>query len=156
MHNTEAPHLLTIFAVACTAVLIVLGLASERIAAQMAGSKATKNDPTKAKPKSPGAAANGSEKTNNARAFLQTAQDQASLAESACARASSGPKSSRLAAAEQAHYHAQAAHEAAGNATTAAEGGQGPASAVAALARDVAARAQGAADRARSNASTSS
>ncbi len=152
MHNTEPSHLFTILAVASTGILIVLGLVSERISAKLTPSKAKLDGKNSEKHESPTAAANGHEKTNNALAFLQTAKNQASQAESACSRASSGPKSSRQAAAEQAHYHAQAAQEAAGNSTAAAAGGPVPAADAAAQARDVACRAQGAADRARYNA----
>lgn len=99
--------------------------------------------------------ANGSsEKTNNARTYLQTALDQAAQAEAASLRANNGNRDSRLAAAEEAHYCALAAEEAASNATTAAAGGPLEANDVAAQARNAAARARAAADRARYNAHT--
>lgn len=152
MHNIEPAHLFTILAVASTAVLIILGMVAEARGRKVAAKTGAKD---KAKSKSPAAAANGQEKTNNALAFLQTVKDQASQAESACSRASSGPRNSRLSAAEQAGYHAQAAQAAASSATSAAEGGPAPAAAAAAMARDIAAQAQGTADRARYNAATS-
>lgn len=100
-------------------------------------------------------AANGTgEKTDNARAYLQTALDQATQAEAASLRANTGNRDSRLAAAEEAHYFAVAAEEAASNATNAAAGGPLEANDVAAQARNAAVRARAAADRARYNAHT--
>jgi hypothetical protein len=103
-----------------------------------------------------GDASGGTEKIAHARAFLQTALDQASQAESASARANSGNRSSRMSAAEQAHYNAVAAEQAAGSATDAAAGGPIEANDAAAQARNAAARARAAADRARYNASLAS
>lgn len=126
---------------AVTAGLIMLGLAAQsrlRLApAEGSGSSDSCN------------------KLYSANQHLQTANDQASQAESAASAASYGDRSSRLAAAERSRYHAIAARAAADRATSAAYGGGTSASDAAAKARAAADRAQAAANDATYRASTS-
>lgn len=94
-------------------------------------------------------------KTFQAREHLQYASDQATQAESAAGRAGcSGNRSAKLAAAEEAQYHANYAREAADRATAAAAGGPPEANDAAQQARNAAYRAQAAADRARYSSAT--
>jgi hypothetical protein len=89
----------------------------------------------------------------NVQEDLQTSLDQASRAESACGRASSGSdRELRMSAAEEARYAASAAREAADRASSRAQNTTGDVSDLAAQARDAADRAQAAADRATANA----
>lgn len=105
---------------------------------------------------SSGSDAQNQEKTGNAQSYLQTANDAASRAQSACERASYGSDiDARKSAAQEAYYAAQAARGAADSATGAAQGGPSEANDAAAQARDAADRAQAAADRASANASGS-
>ncbi len=84
---------------------------------------------------------------------LQTANDQAARAQSACDRASYGSdKYARKQAAEEAYYAAQAANSAADAAYSLSGGTTSDISGLASQARSAADRAQGAADRASANA----
>lgn len=151
MPNSMSSQVLTLVMVAATGGLVAVGLLSQRVGKRSRSLKDLFRGSKKKTPKSN--ATNDQKKTATVRAFLQAAKDQANQAESACSRASSGPKNSRLAAAEQAYYHARAANEAASKATNAAEGGPLEAADTAAQARNVAAQAQSACDRAKYNAS---
>jgi len=98
-------------------------------------------------------AAQNAEKLGTAQSYMQTAVDQASIAESARERASSGSdKDAKLSAASEARYAASAARAAANSATEAAAGGTSEANDAASQARDAADRAQAAADQATANA----
>jgi hypothetical protein len=88
----------------------------------------------------------------DAQSDLQTARDQAAQAEDASSRASSGDRGSRLSAASEAQYHANAAREAADRAYNRASGHSSGANDAASQARAEANRAQAAADRAHYNA----
>jgi len=95
---------------------------------------------------------NNQRKYNNAASYRQTAEDASMRALGAEQRTQYGNKSSRMSAADEAYYAAQAARGAANSATAAASGGALNANDAAASARAAADRAQASADRARANA----
>ena len=97
---------------------------------------------------------NDAAKVTSCQQFMQCAIDQKAQAETAASRTSSGTRDSRLSAASQAQYHADAARNWADKAAGTAYGASQLAQDAVARARDAASRAQEAANRARYNAET--
>lgn len=132
------------------------GMLPDSIAAKLGGKTGA---PKKKKKKKSAAAAGAGQiddaaKVNSCQQYMQCAIDQKAQAENAASRANSGTRDSRLSAASQAQYHADAARNWADKTASTAYGASSLAQDAAARARDAANRAQEAANRARYSAET--
>lgn len=134
------------------------GMLPDSIAAKLGGKNPASAKKKRKKLASTAAAAGGqtddAAKVNSCQQYMQCAIDQKAQAESAASRANSGTRDSRLSAASQAQYHADAARNWADKTASTAYGASSLAQDAAARARDAANRAQEAANRARYSAET--
>lgn len=137
---------------------LLSGFLPDKFASKLNGKKKT-GQKSKAKRKSDPSDGESNQnqdaaKVNSCQQLMQCAIDQKAQAEGAASRANSGTRDSRLSAASQAQYHADAARNWADKTASTAYGASSLAQEAAARARDAANRAQEAANRARYNAET--